>query len=299
MKSSGGFKRILLFVATNVAVLAVIVLVLRVFGLERVLDEQGVDLNLGALLAFSAVVGFTGAIVSLLMSKWIALHTTGARVIEQPSSDLEAWLVTTVERLSRQAGIRKPTVAVYPSDDPNAFATGARRNDALVAVSTGLLRGMNREQVEAVLAHEVSHVANGDMVTLTLVQGVVNTFVVFLSRVIGFLVDRMVFRTERGHGPGYWITAIVAQILLGILASMIVLWFSRYRELRADRGAANLVGPQPMIAALARLGGYDDPADLPDSMRSFGIRGGQRSGFARLFLSHPPIEERIERLRRL
>lgn len=299
MKNSGGFKRILLFLATNVAVLVVIAFVLRVLGLERVLDAEGVDLNLGALLAFSAVVGFTGAIVSLLMSKWIALRTTGAQVIEQPRTDVEAWLLSTVERLSRQSGIRTPTVAIYPSDDMNAFATGARRNSALVAVSVGLLHGMKREEVEAVLAHEIAHVANGDMVTLTLVQGVVNTFVVFLSRVIGHLVDRLVFRTERGHGPGYWITAIVAQLLLGILASMIVMWFSRYRELRADHGAATLVGPQPMIGALARLGGYDDPADLPDGMRSFGIRGKRGGGFARFFMSHPPIEERIAALRNL
>ena len=209
------------------------------------------------------------------------------------------WLVGTVQRLARESGIGEPEVAIYPSPDVNAFATGARRNHALVAVSAGLLQRMDREEAEAVLAHEVAHVANGDMITLAMVQGVVNTFVIFLSRVIGHIVDRTVFRTERGHGPGFIITALVAQVVLGILASVIVMWFSRRREFRADAGAARLRGPRPMIAALRRLQAIHEPAALPDSLRAFGIRGGGRSGLARFFMSHPPIEERIAALRTL
>jgi heat shock protein HtpX len=293
----GGFlRRIGLFVLTNLAVVLVLAVVLRLLGIGRILDESGVGLDYTALLVFSAVVGFTGALVSLAMSKWIAKRATGAEVITRPRNEREAWLLATVQRLARECGIGMPEVAVYPSPDVNAFATGARRNRALVAVSTGLLGAMSRDEAEAVLAHEVSHVANGDMITLTLLQGVVNTFVIFLSRVIGHVVDRVVFRTERGHGPGFLITALVTQILLGILASLIVLWFSRRREYRADAGAARLHGARPMIAALRRLQAIHAPADLPDSMRAFGIRGGRTSGLMRLFASHPPIEDRIAAL---
>ncbi len=286
-------KRILLFLATNLAVLLVLSVVLRVLGLDRVASAQG-GFGYAQLLAFSAVVGFTGAIISLLMSKTIAKWSTGAHVIEQPANEAEAWLVETVRRLAQQAGVGQPEVAIYEGE-PNAFATGAFRNSALVAVSTGLLQSMNREEAEAVLAHEISHVANGDMVTLTLIQGVVNTFVVFLSRVVGAIVDRAVFRTERGNGPGYFVTVIVCQILFGILASMIVAWFSRLREYRADAGSARLLGnAQPMIHALARLGGLP-PGQLPQTFQSHGITGGG-IGFMALFASHPPIEKRIAAL---
>jgi heat shock protein HtpX len=295
---TGFLTRIVLFVLTNLAVLLVLGVVLRLLGIERILDEQGIGLDYRALLAFSAVIGFGGAFVSLAMSKWIAKRSMGARVLDDPRGEAEVWLVSTVRRLAGQVGIGMPEVAVYASDDLNAFATGARRQRALVAVSTGLLQRMGREEIEAVLAHEVSHVANGDMITLALLQGVVNTFVIFLSRVIGFVVDRVVFRTQRGHGPGFWITAIVAQVLLGILATVVVLWFSRRREFRADGGAADLTGPRPMIAALQRLGAARGPAALPDSLKAFGIRGPYRRGLARLFMSHPPLEERIAALQR-
>jgi len=291
------FTRILLFVATTVAVLLVLAVVLRLLGIESLLEESGVGLDYRALLIYSAVIGFSGALISLLLSKWMAKTFTGARVITSPRGSTEVWLMDTVRRLARQAGIGMPEVAIYDSPDMNAFATGARRDHALLAVSTGLLRGMDERQTEAVLGHEIAHAANGDMITLTLIQGVVNTFVVFLSRVIGFVVDRVIFRTERGHGPGFWITSIVMQIVLGVLASVIVLWFSRRRELRADHGSAELLGPAPMISALERLRADRGPVALPDSVRHFGIRGGAGHGFARLFASHPPIEERIARLR--
>ena len=284
-------KRIFLFLLTNIAVLVVLSVVVRVLGLDRALAANGLDV--GGLLVFSAVVGFTGAIISLLMSKTMAKWSTGARVIETPKNEDEAWLVATVKRLADKAGVGMPEVSIYEGD-PNAFATGAFRNSALVAVSTGLLSSMSREEIEGVLGHELSHVANGDMVTLTLIQGVVNTFVVFLSRVVAFFVDRMVFRTERGTGPGYFVTMIVAQIVLGVLASMIVAWFSRRREFRADAGSARLLGtPQPMMHALARLGGLP-PGELPKSMTGFGIT--DHSGFMALFATHPPIEERIRAL---
>jgi len=284
-------KRIFLFLLTNIAVLVVLSVVVRVLGLDRALAANGLDV--GGLLVFSAVVGFTGAIISLLMSKTMAKWSTGARVIETPKNEDEAWLVATVKRLADKAGVGMPEVSIYEGD-PNAFATGAFRNSALVAVSTGLLSSMSREEIEGVLGHELSHVANGDMVTLTLIQGVVNTFVVFLSRVVAFFVDRIVFRTERGTGPGYFVTMIVAQIVLGVLASMIVAWFSRRREFRADAGSARLLGtPQPMMHALARLGGLP-PGELPKSMTGFGIT--DHSGFMALFATHPPIEERIRAL---
>jgi heat shock protein HtpX len=286
-------KRVLLLVATNVAIVLVLAVVLRLVGFNGILDEEGRGLDYGSLLVLSAVIGFTGAFISLAMSKWVAKRFTGAQVITQPRTETEIWLVMTVQRLARQAGIGMPEVAIFDSADMNAFATGARRDNALVAVSTGLLRGMDKEAVEAVLAHEIAHVANGDMVTLTLIQGVVNTFVVFFARVIGHVVDRTIFRTERGHGPGFWIVTIVAQVLLGIAATMIVMWFSRWREFRADRGSANLVGPQPMIKALQSLKRAQVPTALPDSIQTFGIRAGPGSGLSRMFRSHPDLDERI------
>jgi heat shock protein HtpX len=270
----------------------VLSIILRVLGLDRAIETQA-GLQMGPLLAFSAVVGFTGAIISLLISKPMAKWSTGAHVIEQPGNQHEAWLVETVRRLATKAGIGMPEVAIYEGE-PNAFATGAFRNSALVAVSTGLLQSMNREEVEAVLAHEIAHVANGDMVTLTLIQGVVNTFVVFFARIIGSIVDRTIFRSERGNGIGYFITVIIAQIVLGILASMVVAWFSRRREFRADAGSAQYVGsPQPMIKALARLGGLP-PGELPKAMSGFGIT--DKEGFMALFSTHPPIADRIAAL---
>ena len=283
-------KRIVLLIATNVAVMLVLSVVLKLFGLDRALAEQG--FAYGQLLVASLVVGFTGAIISLLMSKSMAKWTTGAQVIDAPRNEAEAWLVETVRKLSSSAGIGMPEVAIYDGA-ANAFATGAFKNSALVAVSTGLLQSMNKEEVEAVLGHEISHVANGDMVTLTLIQGVVNTFVFFLSRVVGSIVDRTVFRTERGTGPGYFITVMVCQIVFGILASMIVAWFSRHREFRADAGSAKLLGAQPMINALRRLGGVES-GQLPQAMQALGITGG--GGLMALFASHPPIEERIAAL---
>ena len=284
-------KRIVLFLATNLAVLLVVSIVLSVLGVGRYTGPGG--LNLGSLLVMSAVIGFTGSIISLLLSKPMAKWSTGAQVITQPGNDIEAWLVSTVQRLAQKAGIGMPEVAIYEGE-PNAFATGAFRNSALVAVSTGLLQSMNKEEVEAVLAHEVAHVANGDMVTLTLIQGVVNTFVIFLARVIGSIVDRAVFKSERGNGPGYFITVIVLQIVLGILASMIVAWFSRRREFHADAGSAQYLGsPSPMVNALRRLGGVE-PGQLPEAMKAFGIT--DRPGWMALFSSHPPIEARIAAL---
>ena len=290
-------KRVLLFVATNLAVILVLSVVLRLLGVDRILDESGAGINYEALLVFSAVLGFGGSFISLAISKWMAKFSTGARVITSPSGSTEAWLVSTVQRLANQAGIGMPEVAIYDAPDMNAFATGARRNSALVAVSTGLLRGMSKDEVEAVLAHEVSHIANGDMVTLTLVQGVLNTFVIFLSRIIGHIVDRVILKNEHGYGIGYLVAVIASQLLLGILASFIVMWVSRQREFRADAGSARLNGRQPMINALARLE-RGQPAQLPESLEAFGISGGRRTGFARLLMSHPPIPERIEALRR-
>lgn len=290
-------KRIALFVVTNLAILLVLSLALRLLGVERILDQEGVALDLNALLVFAAVLGFGGSLISLAMSKWTAKRMTGAHVITQPSNQVEAWLVDTVRRQAQQAGIGMPEVAIYDAPDVNAFATGMSRNNALVAVSTGLLRSMTRDEAEAVLGHEVSHVANGDMVTLALIQGVVNTFVIFLSRVVGHLVDRVVFKTERGHGPAFWITTIVAQLVLGVLASIIVMWFSRQREFRADAGGAQLAGRQKMIAALERLAGAQ-AEPLPDQMAAFGISGHIGHGLRRLFMTHPPLEERIATLKR-
>jgi heat shock protein HtpX len=288
-------KRVVLFLATNLAVILVLSVTLRLLGVDRILDEQGTGLNLTNLLVFSAVFGFAGSLISLAISKWSAKRAMGVRVIEQPRNSHEAWLIDTVRRQAQVAGIGMPEVGVFDSPEANAFATGPRRDNALVAVSTGLLNAMTRTEAEAVLAHEVSHVANGDMVTLTLIQGVVNTFVIFVSRVIGHTVDRVVFKTERGHGPAYLITVIVTEIALGILASMIVMWFSRQREFRADAGGARLAGRNHMIAALERLR-LQHPHPLPDKMAAFGISGGRANGFKRLFMSHPPLEERIAAL---
>ena len=290
-------KRIFLFVATNVAILAVLAITANLFGLERILDDRGVSLNLPSLLGFAAIFGMGGSFISLAISKWMAKRMTGARVIEQAATPQEAWLVETVRAQARAAGIGMPEVAIFDSPDPNAFATGARRDSALVAVSTGLLQTMDRREVESVLAHEVSHIANGDMITLTLIQGVVNTFVLFLSRVIGHAVDRVVFRTEEGHGPAFLVTTILAQLVLGIAATVLVMWFSRQREFRADAGAARIAGREGMIAALQSLQRHTDArSGLPEQLNAFGIAGGT-GGFARWFSSHPPLEQRIERLR--
>lgn len=290
-------KRIALFVATNLGILVVITVLLRVLGLEQVLTGQGAQLDLPLLLVASAVVGMTGAFISLALSKRMAIWSTGVKIIEQPTGATERWLLDTVRRQAERSGIGMPQVGIFDSATPNAFATGMNRNAALVAVSSGLLRQMNEAEVEAVLGHEVAHVANGDMVTLALIQGVVNTFVFFLSRVIGTLVDRAVFKTERGHGPGYFITVIVAQLVLGVLASAVVLWFSRKREFAADAGGAALAGRANMIAALERLQGATRAPELPDQLAAFGISGHVKHGLSRLFMSHPPIEERIAALR--
>ena len=285
-------KRIFLFLATNIAVMVLLSIVINVLGLNRYLDESGI--NVSALLVFSLVVGFTGSIFSLLISKPMAKWSTGARVLDDPTDGTELWLVATVQRLAEKAGIGMPEVAVYEGE-PNAFATGAFRNSALVAVSTGLLQSMTREEVEAVLGHEIGHVANGDMVTLTLIQGVINTFVVFFARIVGYFVDKTVFRTERGVGLGFYITVFVCEIVFGILASMIVMWFSRQREFRADAASAGLLGsPRPMMNALTRLGGLE-AGELPKSIATSGITS--KSGLMALFSSHPPIEERLRALR--
>ncbi len=289
-------KRVLLFLATNFAILLVLSVTLRLLGVERILDEQGVELQYGSLLVLALVVGMGGSFLSLAISKWMALRLTGARVIAEPRGAAEQWLVETVRHHAQAAGIGMPQVAVFDSPSPNAFATGARRDHALVAVSTSLLQSMDRAEVEAVLGHEVSHVANGDMVALALIQGVVNTFVIFLARAVGFFVDRVVLRNERGLGIGYWVTTIVAQILLSILASLVVFWFSRQREFRADAGGARLAGREKMIGALERLKASQAQA-LPQQMAAFGIAGGEKGALARLFSTHPSLDERVARLR--
>jgi heat shock protein HtpX len=296
MESEAHMKRIFLFLATNLAIVVLLGIVLQLLGINSILDAQGSDLDLGALLVMSAVVGFTGSLISLAISKWTAKRMMGVRVITQPANSMESWLVSTVQRQAQAAGIGMPEVGVFDSPEPNAFATGARRDNALVAVSTGLLQRMSQREAEAVLGHEVSHVANGDMVTLTLIQGVVNTFVFFLSRVIGHVVDRVVFKTEEGHGPAFLITSIIAQIVLGLFATMIVLWFSRQREFRADSGGARLAGREHMIGALERLQ-QTHAGPLPEKMAAFGISGPVASGLKRLFMTHPPIQERIAALR--
>ena len=290
-------KRVLLFLLTNIAVLIVLSIVLKLLGVDSILDQSGAGLSYRNLLIFSAVFGFGGSFISLAISKWTAKRITGAQVITQPRSANELWLVDTVKKQAQMAGIGMPEVAIFDSDAPNAFATGMNRNKALVAVSSGLLRNMNQAEVEAVLAHEVSHVVNGDMITLTLIQGVVNTFVIFISRVVGHFVDRVILKNEEGHGLGFFITTIIAQVVFGILASVIVLWFSRKREFRADAGGAKLAGTANMIGALEKLKrGVQEP--LPEQMSAFGISGKpSKHGLKLLFMSHPPLEDRIEALK--
>ncbi len=287
-------KRTFLFLATNMAIVLVLSVTMRLLGVEPYLNANG--LNLTSLLIFAAVMGFGGSFISLAISKWSVKRSMGVHVIETPSNATETWLVDTIRRQSEKAGIRMPEVGIYDAPDVNAFATGMSKNSSLIAVSTGLLRQLTHEEVEAVLAHEVSHAANGDMVTLALIQGVVNTFVMFLSRVIGHLVDRVVFKTERGQGPAFFVTMIVAELVLGVLASIIVMWFSRRREFSADAGGASLAGRRNMIAALERLNSQH-PQPLPDRMAAFGIAGGGGGGLKRLFMTHPPLEERIAALK--
>ncbi|MFH7319686.1 protease HtpX [Desulfurivibrio sp. D14AmB] len=292
------FKRVGLFILTNLAIVLVLSIVLSLLGVGSILEESGVGLDMRSLIIFAAVFGFGGSFISLAISKWTAKRLTGAKVITTPRNEAEAWLVATVRQQARTAGIGMPEVAIYDAPDVNAFATGARKNNALVAVSTGLLRSMSRDEAEAVLAHEVSHVANGDMITLALIQGVVNTFVIVASRVVGHLIDRVVFKTEQGHGPAFYITSIIAQLVFGILASTIVFYFSRQREFRADAGGAYLAGREKMVAALEKLRRSVAQPHLPDQMAAFGISGGVGQGLKRLFMTHPPLEERIAALKR-
>tara|TARA_B100000513_G_scaffold178689_1_gene96448 strand:- start:649 stop:1572 length:924 start_codon:yes stop_codon:yes gene_type:complete len=285
--------RILLFLGTNLAIVALISLTFRLLGLEGLLQQNGVDLNINALVVYSAVIGFAGALISLFLSKTMAKAGMGVKIIAQAANPTEKWLVDTVARQAKQAGIGMPEVGIFDHASPNAFATGWNRNDALVAVSTGLLTSMERSEVEAVLGHEVAHVANGDMVTLTLIQGVVNTFVIFLSRIVGHVVDRTVFKVERGHGPAFWIVSMIAEFVFGIAAMVIVMWFSRWREFRADRGGAELAGRRNMINALKRLQAAQDGPPMPDEMKAFAISAGKVQA---LFSSHPPLQKRIEAL---
>jgi len=289
-------KRILLFLATNLAVVFVLSVVMKVLGIDQYIAAQGG--SAWGLLVFAAVFGFGGALISLAMSKWSAKRMMGVRIIENPRDNLERWLVDTVRKQSQEAGIGMPEVGIFDSPEPNAFATGANKNKALVAVSTGLIQRMSKDQVEAVLGHEIGHVANGDMVTLALIQGVVNTFVIFLARIIGNFIDKAVFKNENGGGIGYFVIVIVCEILLGILASTIVMWFSRKREFRADAAGALLTNPRSMIGALEALKRAQQPEGLPQQMAAFGINAGVASGLKRLFMSHPPLDERIDALKR-
>ena len=289
--------RLFLFIATNIAVIALISITFQILGIEGLLAANGVDLNLYALLVMSAVIGFGGSFISLAISKWMAKRSMGVQIIENPAHPQERWLVDTVAKQAENAGIGMPEVGIFQSNTVNAFATGMSRNNALVAVSTGLLQAMTADEAEAVLGHEVSHIANGDMITMGLMQGVVNTFVIFLSRIIGFFVDRVILKNERGFGIGYFISSILAQIVLSFFASMIVMWFSRRREFRADEGGADLAGKHKMIAALKKLQG-DQAEDLPGEFAAFGINGGRPTGLRALFMSHPPLEERIAALQR-
>jgi heat shock protein HtpX len=292
-------KRVFLFLLTNFAIVIVLGITLRLLGVDSLLSDNGSDLNINSLSIFAVVFGMGGSFISLMISKWSAKRMSGAKVIEQAANDTERWLLQVVARQADAANIGMPEVAIFPAAQPNAFATGMNKNNALVAVSEGLLRHMNKDEIEAVLAHEISHVANGDMVTLALIQGVVNTFVIFFARIIGHTVDRVVFKNQRGHGIAYFVTSIVAELVLGVLASIIVMWFSRQREFRADSGSANLVGKDKMIAALRKLQQASNPnVELDDRLTAFAIAG-KRSGFSRLFMSHPPLHERIEALQRL
>lgn len=286
-------RRIIYFLATNLAIVLVLSVTMRLLGIEPYLNANGLDLT--NLLMFAAVMGFGGAFISLALSKWTAKRMSGAVVIEEPRTPSEIWLMKTVREQAEVVGITMPEVAIFNSPEVNAFATGMTKNSSLVAVSSGLLNAMTKDEAEAVLAHEISHIANGDMVTLTLIQGVVNTFVMFLSRVIGYTVDKVIFKTERGTGPAFFITMIIAELVLGILASMIVMWFSRQREFRADAGAARVSSKEKMIAALQRLQAQHAPSALPKQMAAFGISGD--GGFIKLFSSHPSLEDRIAALR--
>jgi len=288
-------QRIFLFLLTNIAIMVILSVTLRILGVESLLAQNGSDLNLNALVIFSGIFGFGGAFISLAISKWMAKRMTGAKVIENPSNNIEKWLLDTVEKQSKIVGIKMPEVAIFPSPQMNAFATGASKNKALVAVSQGLLDSMTQGEIEAVVGHEMSHVANGDMVTLTLIQGVVNTFVIFFSRVIGHVVDRVILKNQRGHGIGYFVTTIFAQIILSILASVIVMYFSRKREYVADTGGADLAGHQNMINALKRLG-QKEPEALPEQLAAFGIGEKPKTGWRELWSSHPPLEDRIKAL---
>ena len=291
-------KRILLFLAVNMAVILVLSIVLGLLGIGSILDEQGTGLDYRALLIFAAVIGFGGSLISLAISKWTAKIATGAKVITRPSNETETWLLSIVKKQAEEVGVGMPEVAIFNSPAPNAFATGMNRNNALVAVSTGLLQAMNKDEIEAVLGHEMSHVASGDMITLTLIQGVLNTFVIFLSRVVGFFVDRVILKNDKGLGIGFYLTTLVTQILFGILASIIVLWFSRQREFKADQGGGNLAGREKMIAALEKLQ-HSSGKPLPEQISAFGINGKQekKASIKTLFMSHPPLEERIAALK--
>ena len=288
-------QRIFLFLLTNIAIMVILSITLRVLGVESLLAQNGSDLNLNALVIFSGIFGFGGAFISLAISKWMAKRMTGAIVIDSPSNNVEKWLLDTVKKQSKIVGIKMPEVAIFPSPQMNAFATGASKNKALIAVSQGLLDSMSQGEIEAVVGHEMSHVANGDMVTLTLIQGVVNTFVIFFSRVIGHVVDRVILKNQRGHGIGYFVTTIFAQIVLSILASVIVMYFSRKREYVADTGGADLAGHQNMINALKRLG-QKEPEALPEQLAAFGIGEKPKTGWRELWSSHPPLEDRIKAL---
>ena len=288
-------QRIFLFLLTNIAIMVILSITLRILGVESLLMQNGSDLNINALVIFSGVFGFGGAFISLAISKWMAKRMTGAKVISNPSSNIEKWLIETVKKQSKIVGIKMPEVAIFPSDQMNAFATGASKNNALVAVSQGLLENMTQGEIEAVVGHEMSHVANGDMVTLTLIQGVVNTFVIFFSRVIGHIVDRVILKNQRGYGIGYFVTTIFAQVILSILASIIVMYFSRKREFIADTGGADLAGHQNMINALKRLG-QREPEPLPEQLAAFGIGEKPKSKRSQLWSSHPPLEDRIKAL---
>ena len=285
--------RIALFLGTNIAILVVLSLTMSLFGIDGVLQDNGVDLDLNSLLFISAIIGFTGSFISLLISKWIAKRSMGVELVKESKNETERWLLNTLEEISLKSGIKTPEFGIFNSQQPNAFATGASKNNSLVALSTGLINHMNRDEIEAVIAHEVAHIKNGDMVTMTLIQGIINTFVIFFSRVIGHVVDRVIFKVQRGHGPAYYITSIIAQILLSILASIIVMWFSRKREYAADLYASKLVGSNKMISALKTLS-KKSPQALPDQMAAFGISGRKDKSYKSLFSSHPSIESRIE-----
>lgn len=286
--------RLSLFLLTNLAIVLLISLTFRLLGLEGLLQQNGVNLDINSLIIFSAIIGFAGSFISLLLSKQMAKAAMRVRIINEARSDYERWLLATVRSQAKRAGIAMPEVGIFDQQSPNAFATGWNKNAALVAVSVGLLDNMSQEEVEAVLGHEISHVANGDMVTLALIQGIVNTFVIFLSRVVGFLVDRLVFRVERGHGPAFWVVSMLAELVFGVVAMMIVMWFSRWREFRADAGGASLAGRQNMINALRRLQASHQAPRIPDEMAAFAINAGRVQA---LFSSHPPLEKRIAALK--